>query len=77
MESMNICSMKNTRMIKFSASDIVIIISPLHNKIYIYKCAGVCLISINNILDISCTPNMEEAHRPLFEFDFTKIIPVI
>ena len=38
---------------------------------------GICWISNNNTLDIPCTPNAQEARRPLFEFDFTITIPVI
>ena len=45
--------------------------------IYIYKRAGVCWILNNNTLDITCTPNVQEARRHLFEFDFTITIPVI
>ena len=36
-----------------------------------------CWISNNNTLDIPCTPNAQEARRPLSEFDFTISIPVI
>ena len=36
-----------------------------------------CWISNNNTLDIPCTPNAQEARRPLFEFDFTITSPVI
>ena len=69
-------------MIKFPASDITNIISPLHNKyiyiyIYIYKCVGVCWISNNNTLDIPCTPNAQEARQQPFESDFTIAIPVV
>ena len=36
-----------------------------------------CWVSNNNTLEIPCTPNAQEARRPLFEFDFTTTIPLI
>ena len=71
-------------MIKTTASDIVSIISPIHNVyvcmyiyIYIYKFEGVCWNSNSNTLDLPCTPNAQEVRQQPFEFNFTIKISVI
>ena len=59
MESMNIRSMKNTRMIKLPASDIVIIISPLHNILTIIYYAD-CRETVNiNLQVILISPKIQ------------------
>ena len=73
---MNTCLMKNTQIIKTTASDIVSIILPLHN-IYIYECAGMYLNSNSNTLDLPYTPNAQEVCWQPFEFNFTITISVI
>ena len=68
--------MSNIRIIKFAANDIVNIISPFHNKIYIsvQECVGQQTITF---WKYHVHPTRKKARQPPFEFDFTITIPVI